>query len=501
MNTRSPTRLLPCLLVLVLFVTGCASQQPTPTVLPPDQPPPTAPAPLPLKLVVFPFVSHAPFHIALAEGYFAEQGLDVETVAFQFTTDAFPALVQGQVDVMAGLTTSGLINAIAGGVNLKIVADKGHISETGCDGYAVVARSKLLEDGTLTDYPWLVPGSPAGAPLLPGADEMITAAYDTAALGKGLHLGYLKFTDNCGSAGSYIRPIKLNVDNCITEPFDYMDGRLDTKPAWGALTACGLPSPIMISSNVLQITGGGATSPTITVGHDTIDNCPLCPDDGIHRVTFKIRGHIGGSRFWAIHVIDGSGNDLAAWRGTASQVDYGVAGFWIPFAMTLTGGSTFDVIEARINPHTVAVEGIPAETTAFYFNDDLVGTLDHTPAGDRVRGIQVVRVANDTSGDDDPVVEIDDLVVSRCSSSCNDPAADADADGDVDQVDFSVFQLCYTGPGGGPIPSDPVYCRCFDRGADAPSGDDDIDPFDLDAFEVCASGPGIAANPLCDDPM
>jgi len=151
MNTRSPTRLLPCLLVLVLFVTGCASQQPTPTVLPPDQPPPTAPAPLPLKLVVFPFVSHAPFHIALAEGYFAEQGLDVETVAFQFTTDAFPALVQGQVDVMAGLTTSGLINAIAGGVNLKIVADKGHISETGCDGYAVVARSKLLEDGTLTD--------------------------------------------------------------------------------------------------------------------------------------------------------------------------------------------------------------------------------------------------------------------------------------------------------------------------------------------------------------
>jgi NitT/TauT family transport system substrate-binding protein len=141
MSTRATTRLLSCLLAIVLLITGCASQQPTPA----------APAPIPVKLVVFGFISHAPFHIALAEGYFAEQGLDVETVPFQFTDDAFPALAAGEVDVMAGLPMAGLMNAIAGGVNLKIVADKGHISESSCDGYAVMARSSLVNDGTLTD--------------------------------------------------------------------------------------------------------------------------------------------------------------------------------------------------------------------------------------------------------------------------------------------------------------------------------------------------------------
>lgn len=74
--------------------------------------------------------------------------------------------------------------------------------------------------------------------------------------------------------------------------------------------------------------------------------------------------------------------------------------------------------------------------------------------------------------------------------NCNDPFADADKDGDVDQADFAVFQKCYSGPGGGMYPG----CLCFDRGRD-----NDVDPDDLAAFNACASGPGILANPACDD--
>jgi len=73
---------------------------------------------------------------------------------------------------------------------------------------------------------------------------------------------------------------------------------------------------------------------------------------------------------------------------------------------------------------------------------------------------------------------------------CNDPKADSDGDGDVDQDDFAAFQACYTGTGGGV----PDGCRCFNT-----DGDDDIDSTDLGKFEDCASGPAIPADPTCDD--
>jgi len=89
----------------------------------------------------------------------------------------------------------------------------------------------------------------------------------------------------------------------------------------------------------------------------------------------------------------------------------------------------------------------------------------------------------------------DHLVLAK---TCYSPFADTDADGDVDQADFSVFQLCYTGEGG-TIPLEPAYCDCFD--VDGPGGmpDGDIDQADLGHFEACASGPGIPDDPACDD--
>jgi len=63
--------------------------------------------------------------------------------------------------------------------------------------------------------------------------------------------------------------------------------------------------------------------------------------------------------------------------------------------------------------------------------------------------------------------------------------ADADKDGDVDQDDFGMFQVCLTGENGG-IPSSPAFCECFNS-----DGDDDIDGQDFLAFQNCATGPDI----------
>jgi hypothetical protein len=84
---------------------------------------------------------------------------------------------------------------------------------------------------------------------------------------------------------------------------------------------------------------------------------------------------------------------------------------------------------------------------------------------------------------------------------CNAPPVDLDGDSDVDQADFAIFQVCYTGslsPGSHVLPQ---ACACVDLGDDnndsVPDHDGDIDGFDYTAFEDCASGPGILANPTC----
>lgn len=80
---------------------------------------------------------------------------------------------------------------------------------------------------------------------------------------------------------------------------------------------------------------------------------------------------------------------------------------------------------------------------------------------------------------------------------CNDPFADADGDGDVDQLDFAVVQRCLAGVGGGIGPE----CSCFDRSSPGNPGvpDGDITVDDLQAFFNCVSGPDIPADPDCDD--
>jgi hypothetical protein len=84
----------------------------------------------------------------------------------------------------------------------------------------------------------------------------------------------------------------------------------------------------------------------------------------------------------------------------------------------------------------------------------------------------------------------------RCASTtcpCSVPFADADLDGDVDQMDFAAFQACFSGPG--PLALS-ATCKCFDRDNNG-AGDQDVDMDDLAKFEACASGPGVALKPTC----
>ncbi|GMV96649.1 MAG: hypothetical protein AMXMBFR83_10110 [Phycisphaerae bacterium] len=67
---------------------------------------------------------------------------------------------------------------------------------------------------------------------------------------------------------------------------------------------------------------------------------------------------------------------------------------------------------------------------------------------------------------------------------CPIPFADADKDHDVDQLDFAVFQICFTGTSASYTDVD--TCKCFDRDENGR-----IDSDDYAAFAACATGPSI----------
>jgi hypothetical protein len=62
--------------------------------------------------------------------------------------------------------------------------------------------------------------------------------------------------------------------------------------------------------------------------------------------------------------------------------------------------------------------------------------------------------------------------------------ADADDDGDVDQDDFGVFQVCMGNTA--PYPPEMQWCRCFDR-----NGNGTVDAADVDEFSKCDAGPNV----------
>ncbi|MDH5506998.1 MAG: ABC transporter substrate-binding protein, partial [Anaerolineae bacterium] len=107
--------------------------------------------PIKLKVAVFRFLSYGPFFIAQDEGFFAEQGLDVEFVHFEKTADSIPALARGDLDVATGILTVNLLNAIASGENIRFTASRGYMEVSDCPYGALMAQSSLLEDGSLVD--------------------------------------------------------------------------------------------------------------------------------------------------------------------------------------------------------------------------------------------------------------------------------------------------------------------------------------------------------------
>lgn len=155
------------LLLIGLVLSACApASTPTPVITEASTEPsevipteaiPTVEVPTPtleivhLKVAQFPYMTEAPYFIAQDEGFFAEQGLEVEFVPFAKSSDIIPALVQGQLDVSTVFIGAGFLNAIASGADTKIVAGKGYLDGTACGYTGWMAPVEAADSGELND--------------------------------------------------------------------------------------------------------------------------------------------------------------------------------------------------------------------------------------------------------------------------------------------------------------------------------------------------------------
>jgi NitT/TauT family transport system substrate-binding protein len=96
-------------------------------------------------------VSDIVFHIAEQRGFFAEQKLKIEFIPFDSGPRMIAPLGVGQIDVGGGASSAGLYNAVARGIDVKIVADKGS-TPRGYDYMPLIVRKDLVDSGKVKSF-------------------------------------------------------------------------------------------------------------------------------------------------------------------------------------------------------------------------------------------------------------------------------------------------------------------------------------------------------------
>jgi len=121
-----------------------------------------------------PVLSSAGIYLAEDEGYFKEQGLEVEITDIANSGAPMTLLLsKDELDVGAGNLSSGLFNAAAQGHKFKLVADKGHVAKDR-DYIALIVRQDHIASGrfkTLKD----LKGFKMGLTALDGVSQQIVA--------------------------------------------------------------------------------------------------------------------------------------------------------------------------------------------------------------------------------------------------------------------------------------------------------------------------------------
>jgi len=104
-----------------------------------------------VRAIAMPYITLMPFYIAAEEGYFADEGLDVELIRVARNQDIMAALATGEVDVAGGMLTVNELNLALGGARVRMIASLGELRPEACRLGAVMVRRDLVGTGVLED--------------------------------------------------------------------------------------------------------------------------------------------------------------------------------------------------------------------------------------------------------------------------------------------------------------------------------------------------------------
>lgn len=126
--------------------TPTAAPVTTPTVAPTPTPRPAARK---MRVTTIGAVSDAGIYIAMAKGYFAEVGIEIELdTAARTAGETIPLLSTGQLDISGGSFSAAHANAVAQGIRVPAVATKGSLSK-GFGFHAIGVPKQAYERGDI----------------------------------------------------------------------------------------------------------------------------------------------------------------------------------------------------------------------------------------------------------------------------------------------------------------------------------------------------------------
>jgi NitT/TauT family transport system substrate-binding protein len=142
------------LMVVTLMVFTACNQTPDTVEAPASQQDTNAGKPVEevtLRIAIMPYLSNTVFLIAQEEGYFTEQGLNIEFVQFTNSADLLPMILSGEIDAGGPGLNAALFNAAARDGNFKVILPLTDFRIKECASIGYVARAEDVEAGIWAD--------------------------------------------------------------------------------------------------------------------------------------------------------------------------------------------------------------------------------------------------------------------------------------------------------------------------------------------------------------
>jgi NitT/TauT family transport system substrate-binding protein len=153
---------------------------------------------VPVRVAVQGRPDQAHLQLAFDRGYFAEQGLDIETVIITTGAEMVPALATNQIQVGNGAPSAALFNALARGVDIRMVADYAHAGPPTDTVSAIVVRKDLADSGAVRSLADLKSGRIFAGAGVPGtmSDRLFyTALANEGVTADGIDVQYMPIPD------------------------------------------------------------------------------------------------------------------------------------------------------------------------------------------------------------------------------------------------------------------------------------------------------------------